>query len=152
MPAPERSSAGPSRPPAHTQSLPLQALQHALLSTDARLRDGQLVDHSDRSDRGVQYVSLAYAETLADYGVTASVGSTGDSYDNALAEAVNGLYKAEIIHSRRLWPSVTAVEMATMDWVQWWNTRRLHENLDYRTPTEVEVSYTQQLTAAPAVV
>lgn len=83
----------------HTQALPLQALEHALLSTDARLRDGQLIHHSDR---GVQYVSLAYTETLADYGVAASVGSVGDSYDNALAEAVNGLYKAEIIHSRRI--------------------------------------------------
>ncbi|MBB5750081.1 transposase InsO family protein [Micrococcus sp. TA1] len=133
----------------HTQSLPLQALEHALLSTDASLRDGRLVHHSDR---GVQYVSLAYTETLAVYGVTASVGSVGDSYDNALAEAVNGLYKAEIIHSCRVWPSVTAVEMATMDWVQWWNTRRLHESLDYRTPAEVEASYTQHLTAAPAVV
>lgn len=96
----------------HTQSLPLQALEHALLSTEARLRAGRLVHHSDR---GVQYVSLSYTETLAAYGVTASVGSVGDSYDNALAEAVNGLYKAEIIHSRRVWPSVTAVEMATMD-------------------------------------
>ena len=133
----------------HTQSLPLQALEHALLSTDASLRNGQLVHHSDR---GVQYVSLSYTETLAAYGVTASVGSVGDSYDNALAEAVNGLYKAEIIHSRRVWPSVTAVEMATMDWVQWWNTRRLHENLGYRTPAEVEATYTQQQTAAPAVV
>jgi putative transposase len=133
----------------HTQALPLQALEHALLSTDAQLRDGQLVHHSDR---GVQYVSLAYTETLADYGVTASVGTVGDSYDNALAEAVNGLYKAEIIHTHRVWPSVTAVEMATMDWVQWWNTRRLHESLGYRTPAEVEAAYTQQLTLAPAVV
>ena len=80
-----------------TQSLPLQSLEHALLSTDARLRDGWLVHHSDR---GVQYVSLAYTDTLADYGVNASVGSLGDSCDNALAEAINGLYKAEIIHSR----------------------------------------------------
>lgn len=100
----------------------------------------------------MQYVSLAYTDTLAAFGVTASVGTVGDSCDNALAEAVNGLYKAEIIHTRRVWPSVTAVEMATMDWVQWWNTHRLHENLDYRTPAEVEASYTQHLTPAPAVV
>ena len=79
-------------------------------------------------------------------------GRSGILYDNALAEAVNGLYKAEIIHSRRVWPSVTAVEMATMDWAQWWNTRRLHESLGYRTPAEVEASYTQSLTPAPAVV
>lgn len=133
----------------HTESLPLQALEHALLSTDADLRDGRLVHHSDR---GVQYVSLAYTETLADHGVAASVGSVGDSYDNALAEAVNGLYKAEIIHARRVWPSVTAVEIATMDWVQWWNTSRLHQSLDYRTPTEVEAEYTQHLRAAPAAI
>lgn len=100
----------------------------------------------------MQYVSLAYTDTLAAFGVTASVGTVGDSYDNALAEAVNGLYKAEIIHTRRVWPSVTAVEMATMDWVQWWNTHRLDENLDYRTPAEVEASYTQHLTAASAAV
>ncbi|GFZ97130.1 hypothetical protein GCM10011359_28160 [Nesterenkonia alkaliphila] len=104
------------------------------------------------SDRGVQYVSLAYTEALAAHGVAASVGSVGDSYDNALAEAVNGLYKAEIIRSRRVWPSVAAVEIATLDWVQWWNTRRLHESLDYRTPAEVEATYTQDLTLAPAVV
>ncbi|XNS25263.1 transposase [Citricoccus nitrophenolicus] len=105
-----------------------------------------------RPIESAQYVSLAYTDTLAAYDVTASVGSVGDSYDNALAEAVNGLYKAEIIHTRRVWPSATAVEMATLDWVQWWNTRRLHENLDYRTPAEVEATYTQQQTAAPAVV
>lgn len=99
-----------------------------------------------------QYVSLAYTETLADYGMQASVGSVGDSYDNALAEAVNGLYKAEIIRSRRIWASATAAEIATMDWVLWWNTRRLHESLGYRTPAEVEASYTQHMTAAPAVV
>ncbi|XNS27991.1 transposase [Citricoccus nitrophenolicus] len=71
---------------------------------------------------------------------------------NALAEAINGLYKAEIIHSRQVWASGTAVEMTTMDWVQWWNTRRLHESLDYRTPAEDEATYTQDLTLKPAVV
>lgn len=69
-----------------------------------------------------------------------------------MAEAVNGLYKAEIIHSRRIWPSVTVVGMATMDWVQWWNTHRLHESLDYQTPVEAELAYTQDLILAPAMV
>lgn len=133
-----------------TQQLPLQALEHALLSTDASIIEGQLVHHSDRGVRAIR--QPAYTETLADYGLQASGGSVGDSYDNALAEAVNGLYKAEIIRSRRIWASATAVEIATMDWVRWWNTRRLHESLGYRTPTEVEASYTQHMTAAPAVV
>ncbi len=90
-----------------------------------------------------QYVSLAYSDALITAGVTASVGSVGDSYDNALAETVNGLFKAELIHSQRIWESTQAVEIATMGWVHWWNTERLHEALGYRTPAEVEASYTQ---------
>lgn len=85
------------------------------------------------SGRGSNYVSLAYSDALITAGVQASVGSVGDSYDNALAETVNGLYKAELIHRRRTWPSATAVEIATLDGVTWWNTKRLHEALDYRT-------------------
>ena len=86
-------------------------------------------------------MSLAYSDALIAAGVTASVGTVGDSYDNALAETVNGLYKTEIIYSKRVWPSATAVEIATLDWVHWWNTRRLHEHLGYRTPAEVEAEY-----------
>ena len=98
----------------HTQGLPLLALEHALLSTGAsRGREG-LVHHSDR---GAQYVSLAYSDALIAAGVSASVGTVGDSYDNALAETVNGLYKAELIHSKRVWESVEEVELATMGWV-----------------------------------
>lgn len=67
-------------------------------------------------------------------------------------KTVNGLYKAELIHRRRTWPSATSVEIATLDWVTWWNTKRLHEALDYRTPTEVEASYTHLTTTAPATV
>lgn len=99
-----------------------------------------------------QYVSLAYSDALITAGVTASVGTVGDSYDNALAETVNGLYKAELIHRHRTWPTVTAAEIATLDWVDWWNTKRLHEALDYRTPAEVEASYTQPATTVPATV
>ena len=80
--------------------------------------------------------------------MSASVGTVGDSYDNALAETVNGLYKAELIHSKRLWESTEAVELATMGWVHWWNTQRLHEALGYTTPTEVEAVYTHHQNAA----
>ena len=99
-----------------------------------------------------QYVSLAYSDALITAGVEASVGTVGDSYDNALAETVNGLYKAELIHRQRTWPSVTAVEIATLDWVAWWNTKRLHEALGYRTPAEVEATYTHHRTTAPTTV
>ena len=71
----------------------------------------------------------AMPDALITAGVTASVGTVGDSYDNALAETVNGLYKAELIHSKRVWESTEAVELATMGWVHWWNTQRLHEAL-----------------------
>ncbi|WP_082803395.1 IS3 family transposase [Kocuria palustris] len=130
----------------HTAGLPLLALEHALLSTGAsRGREG-LVHHSDR---GSQYVSLAYSHALITAGVSASVGTVGDSYDNALAETVNGLYKAELIHAKRIWESVEAVELATMGWVHWWNTARLHEALGYCTPAEVEAAYTHDQDSAP---
>ena len=96
-----------------------------------------------------QYVSLAYSDALITAGVKASVGTVGDSYDNALAETVNGLYKAELIHTKRLWESVEAVELATMGWVHWWNTARLHEALDYRTPAEVEAASNHDHDVAP---
>ena len=94
-------------------------------------------------------MSLAYSDALIAAGVTASVGTVGDSYDNALAETINGLYKAELIHTKRLWETTEAVELATMDWVTWWNTTRLHEALDYATPAEVEAAYTHHQNAAP---
>ena len=97
-----------------------------------------------------QYVSLAYSDALIAAGVSASVGTVGDSYDNALAETVNGLYKAELIHAKRVWESTEAVELATMGWVHWWNTVRLHEALGYLTPAEVEVAYTHDHDVAPA--
>ena len=136
-------------PTLHTQQLPLLALEHALLSTGANRNGIGLIHHSDR---GSQYVSLAYSDALLAAGVKASVGTIGDSYDNALAETVNGLYKAELIYSKRIWESVSEVELATMGWVHWWNTARLHEALDYRTPASVEASYTHSTTTAPATV
>lgn len=136
-------------PSLHTQALPLLALEHALVSTGAEREKSGLVHHSDR---GAQYVSLAYCDALVGAGVQASVGTVGDSYDNALAETVNGLYKAELIYSKRVWESVSAVELATLEWVHWWNTRRLHQGLGYRTPVDVEESYTHPTTIASATV
>lgn len=93
-------------------------------------------------DHGSQYTSIAYNEKLAHWGIKPSTGSVGDSYDNALAEAVNGLYKTELIYSQS-WASLTEVEFATMNWVHWWNHERLHEALGYRTPSEIITSYNQ---------
>ena len=117
-----------------TEALPLQALNQAIVS--AKETTG-LIHHSDH---GSQYVSIVYNERLAEYGIAASTGTVGDSYDNALAENVNGSYKNELIH-RRLWDSVVDVEIATFEWVNWWNEVRLHQSLGYRTPAEVESEF-----------
>lgn len=93
-----------------------------------------------------QYTSIAYSERLADYGIKSSTGSVGDSYDNALAETVNGLYKTELIYSQT-WRSCTEVEWATLNWVHWWNNIRLHEALGYTTPEEIITSYNQHQSA-----
>ncbi|CAB0630835.1 hypothetical protein CIP107563_00318 [Corynebacterium diphtheriae] len=87
-----------------------------------------------------QYVSVVYNERLAEHGVVASIGMVGDSYDNTMAENVNGSYKNELIH-RRTWADVVDVEIATFEWVNWWNESRLHQSLGYRTPTEVEAEF-----------
>lgn len=79
---------------------------------------------------------------LADHGIASSTGTVGDSYDNALAESVNGLYKTELIYSQP-WAGVTEVEFATMNWVHWWNATRLHEALGHHTPTEITTTYNQ---------
>ena len=120
-----------------TEALPLQALKQAIWN--ARSTTG-LIHHSDH---GSQYVSLAYHQHLVDAGIVESTGSVGDSYDNALAENVNGSFKNEIIHSRR-WTDVLEVEIATFEWVHWWNNERLHQALDYRTPAEIETDYWRQ--------
>ena len=85
-------------------------------------------------------MSIVYNERLAEHGITASTGTVGDSYDNALAENVNGSYKNELIH-RRSWTDVVDVEIATFEWVSWCNDSRLHQGLGYRTPTEVEAEF-----------
>ncbi len=115
----------------------LDALEQAL--HDRRPVSGAgLVHHSDR---GVQYVSIKYTERLAEAGLVPSVGSVGDSYDNALAETINGLYKAEVIHRRGPWRSLEAVEFATLEWVDWFNHRRLLSSIGNVPPAEAEATY-----------
>jgi putative transposase len=118
----------------------LDALEQAL--HERRPVRGGLVHHSDR---GVQYVSIKYTERLAEAGIEPSVGSVGDSYDNALAETINGLYKAEVIHRRGPWRSFEAVEFATLEWVDWFNNRRLLEPIGNLPPAEAEAAYYAQL-------
>jgi transposase InsO family protein len=115
--------------------LALDALEQAL---HARPRDEQLVHHSDR---GTQYVSIRYTERLAAAGIERSVGSVGDSYDNALAETIIGLFKTEVIRRCGPWRNVDSVEYATLEWVDWFNTRRLLEPLGYVPPAEYESAY-----------
>ena len=118
-------------------SFVLDALEQAL--HDRRpLHRGGLVHHSDR---GSQYVSIKYTERLAEAGIEPSVGSVGDSYDNALAERINGLYKAEVIYRRGPWRSFEAVEFATLEWVDWFNNRRLLEPIGNIPPAEAEERY-----------
>ncbi|MBB3956292.1 transposase InsO family protein [Novosphingobium sp. 1748] len=115
----------------------LDALEQAIHERRPVHRGG-LIHHSDR---GSQYVSIRYSERLAEAGIEPSVGSVGDSYDNALAETINGLYKAEVIHRRGPWRSFQAVEFATLEWVDWFNHRRLLEPISNVPPAEAEELY-----------
>lgn len=121
-------------------SLVLDALEQALHERRP-VQGGGLVHHSDR---GVQDVSIRYTERLAEAGIEPSVGSVGDSFDNALAETINGLYKAEVIHRRGPWRSFEAVEFATLEWVDWFNHRRLLEPIGNVPPAEAEARYYAQ--------
>lgn len=121
----------------------LDALDQAL--HDRRpVKRGGLVHHSDR---GSQYVSIRFSERLAEAGIEPSVGSVGDSYDNALAETINGLYNAEVIHRRGPWRNFEAVEFATLEWVDWFNRRRLLEPIGNIPPAEAEERYYAMLDA-----
>ncbi|MGC4397511.1 IS3 family transposase [Hydrogenophaga sp. T2] len=126
----------------------LDALEQALYARQPE-RDGSLICHSDR---GSQYVSIRYTERLAEAGIEPSVGSKGDSYDNALAETINGLYKAELIHRRAPWKTKEAVEFATLEWVSWFNHHRLLEPIGYIPPAEAEANYYRQLANQAAMV
>ncbi|MDC7685319.1 IS3 family transposase [Asticcacaulis sp. BYS171W] len=118
-------------------SFVLDALEQAIHQRQPAHRGG-LVHHSDR---GSQYISIKYTERLAEAGIEPSVGSVGDSYDNALAETINGLYKAEVIHKRGPWRNFEAVEFATLEWVDWFNHRRLLEPIGNIPPAEAEQLY-----------
>ena len=124
-----------------SEQIVLDALEQAL--HDRRPdRSGGLVHHSDR---GSQYVSIRYTERLAEAGIEPSVGSRGDSYDNALAETINGLYKAELIHRKAPWKSRESVELATLQWVHWFNHERLLAPIGHIPPAEAEANYWREL-------
>ena len=122
----------------------LDALEQAIYARSGDPLTG-LVHHSDR---GSQYLSMHYTDRLADAGIAPSVGSRGDSYDNALAESVIGLFKTEVIRRLGPWRSLEAVEFATLAWVDWFNTRRLLEPIGYVPPAEYEAQYYQQAAVA----
>lgn len=119
----------------------LDALEQALYARQPDRSEG-LIHHSDR---GSQYVSIRYSERLVEAGIQPSVGSRGDSYDNALAETINGLYKTELIHRCAPWKSRESVELATPEWVAWFNHHRLLEPIGYIPPAEAEANYYRQL-------
>jgi transposase InsO family protein len=119
----------------------LEALEQALYDRQPERSDA-LIHHSDR---GSQYVSIRYTARLAEAGIEPSVGSRGDSYDNALAETINGLYKAELIHRKAPWKTQQAVELATLQWVAWFNHQRLLEPIGYIPPAEAEANFYRQL-------
>jgi putative transposase len=123
-----------------TAGFVLDALEQALHAR--RPVEGGLIHHSDR---GVQYVSITYTERLAEAGIAPSVGSVGDSYDNALAETVIGLFKTEVIRRLGPWRSVEAVELATLTWIDWFNHRRLLEPIGFVPPAEAEAAFYNQL-------
>jgi len=117
----------------------MDALEQAI---HQRELNKDLIHHSDQ---GVQYLSIKSTERLAEAGLTASVGTKGDSYDNALAESINGLYKAELIHRHGPWRNMEHVEFATLNWVDWFNKKRIMERLDYIPPDEYEKLYFNQI-------
>ena len=134
--------------------LAIDALEMAIWN---RTRAGQVIDRLiHHSDRGVQYLSNRYSERLAENDIVASVGSRGDSYDNAMAESFNSLYKWELIYPQGPWRGLDDVEYATLGYIDWFNHRRLHgeitDNNTYVTPAELEASYYRQATPADEAV
>ena len=127
-----------------TTQLVVDAVEHAIWTRGRKgLTDlGGVIFHSDA---GAQFTSVRFSERLTEAGITSSVGSVGDSYDNALAETVNGLYKTELIKPRRPWRTVEQVEYATAEYVDWFNHRRLYENCGDIPPAELEEAYYRQI-------
>ena len=129
--------------------LALDALEMGIWT---RQRDGRDVTGlTHHSDKGVQYVAVRYTQRLAEAGAVASVGSTGDSYDNALAEAFNSLFKAELVRNRGPWKNIDDLEIAVAEYVDWFNHRRLHGQIGLIPPAELEDAYYRQNTAATTV-
>ncbi len=122
-------------------TLKAEILQLQALNMAAFTAGGDLTGLTHHSDHGSNYMSVVYTDRIVELGATPSTGTIGDSYDNALAEAVNGLYKTELSRQQGPWRTVEQVELATLEWVWWWNNQRLHGELDMRTPTEVEAAY-----------
>ncbi len=122
----------------------LDALEQAIYDRCGAAATG-LIHHSDR---GTQYLSMRYTDRLADAGIAPSVGSCGDSYDNALAESIIGLFKTEVIRRNGPWRHLEAVEFATLEWVNWFNHRRLLESIGYLPPAEYEARYYEQAAVA----
>ena len=118
----------------------MAALNQAIVD---RNKPKDVIHHSDR---GVQYLSIRYTYRMAEAGIIASMGTTGDSYDNALAETVNGLYKAEVInYLKESWNVINDLELATLEWMDWFNKNRLHSTIDYVSPFEFEKRYYDNL-------
>ena len=125
----------------------LDALEQAIYDR----RDAGVEDLVHHSDRGTQYLSMRYTARLAEAGIAPSVGSRGDSYDNAMAESIIGLFKTEVIQRKGPWRHLEAVEFATLTWVDWFNTRRLLQPIGYVPPAEYEARYHQQLREAVTI-
>nr|WP_246139958.1 IS3 family transposase [Protaetiibacter larvae] len=126
-----------------SEILPMQALDMAAWGAGGRL-DG-LIHHADH---GSNYTAMVYTDRIVELGAVPSTGTVGDSFDNAMAEAINNLYKTELIRQQGPWRTVEQVELATLEWVWWWNNSRLHGELDMRTPIEVEQAYYADLESA----
>ena len=122
----------------NTQELPLQALEQAISWAASRGGTDGLIHHSDH---GAQYTGTVYTTRVMEYGMLPSTGTVGDSYDNAMAESADGAYKAELVWRRKPFADLKDLELATFRWVSWWNSKRLHQSLGYRTPEAVETEY-----------
>jgi transposase InsO family protein len=129
-----------------TTSFVLDALNQAIAQR-CPAEGGRLIHHSDRGSRSQAHLSIRYTERLADAGIDTSVGSVGDSYDNAMAESTIGLFKTEVINFLGPWKSMAQVEWETLQWVSWYNTERLHGAIGHRPPQEMEDEFHADLNA-----
>lgn len=131
----------------NTQELPLQALEQAVSWAASHGGADGLIHHSDH---GTQCIGMVYATRVMEYGMLPSTGTVGDSYDNAMAESADGAYKTELVWRRKPFADLKDLELATFRWVSWWNSKRLHQSLGYRTPEAVETEYCQHQAAQAA--